>query len=110
MSVRHTDTKILKVSMNSLKETCDELKIHNANITNNLEGIAKEFKKIVDYFDSNASKEYQKIMEEYLTKTIEKVGNQNNYLVEKLNEIYNIYIELYGEVKQSITGTSEEKI
>ena len=37
MSVRHTDTKYLKVSMNSLKETCDELKVHNENIMNNRE-------------------------------------------------------------------------
>ena len=57
MSVRHTDTKYLKVSMNSLKETCDELKVHNENIMNNLQGIVNEFKRIEECFDSDASKE-----------------------------------------------------
>jgi len=110
MSVRHSDTKYLKVSMNSLKETSDALKAHNLNITNNLQAIMTEFKRIEECFDSDASKEYQKVMNEYMKKTMEKVNSQNDYLVEKLNEINNMYLELYGEVKNSITGTKVEKL
>lgn len=100
---------VLKVNINSLKDVSGEIEKHNQTILDNLKGIQTDFSSLDECFDSKTAREYKEVMNKCLTKTNDYVSTRNEYLVNKLNEINELYWELYDEVKTSVTGDKMEK-
>lgn len=105
----YKDSKYLKVDINSLKMASDELKRHNIIISDNLANISSEFNKIEECFDTETGKEYKELVGNYIKTTIEYINSKNNYLADKLNKINDTYWELYGEIKDDITGSDNSE-
>ncbi len=96
------DNKFLKVNINSLQAVNSELKIHNDNIVNSLMLLSREFNKIEEYFNTKTGKEYQELTNKCINETIDYISSKNNYLLNKLNDIQNIYWDLYGDIEKNI--------
>ncbi len=101
----YKESKYLKVDINSLKMASDELNKHNIVISDNLANLNKEFNNIDEYFNTNTGIEYKELVSNYIKTTSEYINSKNNYLVDKLNNINDIYWQLYGEIKDDITGS-----
>ncbi len=103
------NNKYLKVDINELRTATEQLKKHNETINENLLLIGKTFTDLEDVFNTNTGKLYQEIMNKYLTDTINFISSKNGYLVNKLNEINNVYSELFEEVESTVKNTMEDE-
>ena len=103
------NNKYLKVDINELRTTAVELKKHNDNINETLLLIGKTFTDLEESFNTKTGKLYQEIMTKYLSDTINFISSKNGYLVNKLNEINNVYSELFMEVENTVKNTVEDE-
>ena len=103
------ENNVLKVDINSLKDVSIEIDRHNKAILDILNDIARDFSNLDECFDSKTAKDYKVVMEKCLNKTREIVTNRNEFLIGKLNEITEMYWELYDEVRKTVTGNGKVK-
>ena len=92
------ENKNFKVSINSLEKVSKEIKIHHENIMTHFDDFNSEFSKLSDSFNTNSASMYQSVMEQNITDIKKNINDNNQYIINKLNEISNVYSDLYAEI------------
>ena len=103
------EDKILKVNIDSLKETNNEILKHGNNILNELDQILNNLQELDEYFESDVAKEYKELFNKHLSKTNDCFRSRNDYINNRLNEISAMYWDLHSEIGGSVSGKTEEK-
>lgn len=95
----------MKVDINSLRKVSNELDRINTEILASLNIIKKEYREHLDeILNTNASKEYEEKMQEFVNKLCSSIDNNNQYYVNKLEEIANTYNGLNNEIRNNISS------
>lgn len=95
----------LKVNIESLKKVREEFKLINENITSEIRYVDNAYVNNLDeILNTNTSQEYKNKIDTFFKKTSKNINGNNEYLINKLDEIIKLYSNLDEEIRKSVNG------
>ena len=100
------DNELVKVNVPSIIDVGNQYNAHIKNILNTLSDILDSYNSLEEILSTNASKEYQNRVIKFLNKSIDNIEQNRINFGDRINEITNLYTELYSDIKDSIDKTN----